>query len=192
MTLLFITGHHYRGYVIFRGSINIIYLLGQILVFDMILLTANLLNSLSYYFRYDMLPESHTVGLIRPELLPFIIEIQNKFPNDKRRSCPSAETQEMLVKNCFNSCCFDPNGNPVAWLFAHLTGETFDGFVLPDHRGKNLYIPMCVYAYQQAEQSGQSHGHGLLPVANDTIRSVFKGTISNLSQIITTFDYLKP
>ena len=145
-----------------------------------------------YLPRYRLIPEGFKLACLRENVLPYVQSVRQKDPRKSYSAVASAETQKILLRDVYSACLYNPDGKPVCWIFAHLSGETFDTYTVPEYRRRKLFSPTAMYLEHQAQKFGQPHSHSLVSVDNKSVQSAAKMHHKALPQLITYFHYLPP
>ena len=130
------------------------------------------------------------MGPLVENVLPNVQNVRHRDPRKSYSTVASAETQKILVRESYSSCLYNPDDKPVCWIFAHMSGETFDAYTDPHYRGRNLIFPTDMYIEHQAQKFGQPHSHKLVHTNNKSSRSALRIHYKALPQLITYFHYL--
>ena len=125
-------------------------------------------------------------------ILPYVQSVRQKDLRNSSSVVASTETQRILVRDTYSSCLYNPDGKPVCWMFAHMSGETFDAYTDPHYRGRHLIVPTDMYIEHQAQKFGQPHSHKMAHTGNKSALSALRIHHKALPLLITYFHYLPP
>ena len=143
-----------------------------------------------YLSRYRLIPEGFKLGSLGENFLPYVQSVRQKDPRKSYSTAASAETQRILLRDAYSACLYNPDGKPVCWMLAHLSGEIFDTYTVPEYRGRKLISPTGMYMEHQARKFGQPHSYSLMSVDNKSMLSAAQMHYKALPQLITYFHYL--
>ena len=144
------------------------------------------------FSRHKLIPGGFKLGSLGEKFLPYVKQVRQKDFRKSYSTVASVESQRILLRDVYSASLYNPDGKPVCWIFAHMSGEAFDAYTDPQYRRRKLFDPTFMYLEHQAQKFGQPHSHSLVSVDNKSSLSAVNTHHEALPQLMTYFHYLPP